>query len=222
MKAKISEIFDSIQGEGVYLGERQVFVRFFGCNLKCSFCDTTQTDFKEYSVDELRTEVARFDGFHSVSLTGGEPLCQADFLESFLKNAAGSGIKFYLETNGTLPEALERVIDGVAIVAMDFKLPSSATGSAYWEAHEQFLRIAARRDVFVKMVITADTDARDIAASADIIFRVKRDAPVILQPEGLQWSALLEKMFVYKNMLERRGVRQVKMVPQAHKLVGIR
>jgi 7-carboxy-7-deazaguanine synthase len=222
MKAKISEIFDSIQGEGIYLGERQVFVRFFGCNLKCSFCDTPLSNFREYSVEELGRELAAFSGYHSVSLTGGEPLCQVEFLESFLKESSGPGKTFYLETNGTLPSALERVIEHIGIVAMDFKLPSSCGNGPFWKEHEEFLKIAVCRDVFIKMVVTGNTQAGDIAMAANIVRRVNPLVPVVLQPEGTQWSHLCEKMLGFKSMLELRGVGQVKMVPQAHKLVGIK
>ena len=222
MFAKISEIFESIQGEGIYLGERQVFIRFFGCNLKCSYCDTPLVDFREYGISELKSAIARYGGFHSVSLTGGEPLCQAGFLEAFLESAEGSGLRFYLETNGTLPSELERVIGRIDIVCMDFKLPSSGGGQEFWKEHEQFLMTASKKEVFVKMVVTAATQGCDVAASADVIARVRPDVPVVLQPDGLQWSELLEKMIAFKNVLERRGVRRVKMLPQAHKLVGIK
>jgi 7-carboxy-7-deazaguanine synthase len=220
--AKISEIFESIQGEGVYLGERQVFVRFFGCNLKCSYCDTPLVDFREYGIQELKEQIARFGGFHSVSLTGGEPLCQSEFLEAFLKDAFVSGVRFYLETNGTLPEELLRVIDHIAIVSMDFKLPSSCGGNEFWKEHERFMRIALKKDVFIKMVITERTEASDVALASEIIGRVKPDVAVVLQPDGLQWTSLLEKMIFYKNYLKRHGIGRVRMVPQAHKLAGIK
>jgi 7-carboxy-7-deazaguanine synthase len=222
MKAKISEIFESIQGEGIYLGERQVFVRFFGCNLQCSFCDTSLADFKEYGVDDLKSEILKFKGFQTVSLTGGEPLCQAEFLETFLASCAGSSLRFYLETNGTLPSELKRIVDRVDIIAMDFKLTSSTGGREYWKEHELFLKTAIKKDVFVKMVITQNTTGQDILASADIISRTRPDISVVLQPDGLQWSELLEKMTFFKDILVCRGMHDVKMVPQAHKLVGIK
>jgi len=81
MFAKIAEIFKSIQGEGIYQGESQVFVRFFGCNLNCQFCDTKLTSYRELTLDELLGQINSFSDYHSISLTGGEPLLQAYFLE---------------------------------------------------------------------------------------------------------------------------------------------
>jgi len=72
MKAKIVEVFESIQGEGLYLGEKQIFVRFFGCNLNCNFCDTRPDRFMEYEPQELFKEIELYqDKYHSISFTGG-------------------------------------------------------------------------------------------------------------------------------------------------------
>ncbi|MBP7836242.1 MAG: 7-carboxy-7-deazaguanine synthase QueE, partial [Candidatus Omnitrophica bacterium] len=57
MKGKIAEVFDSVQGEGLYLGEKQIFVRFYGCNLGCRFCDTKLQSFMEYEPEELFQEL---------------------------------------------------------------------------------------------------------------------------------------------------------------------
>ena len=91
IKAKISEVFHSIQGEGKYTGREQVFVRFFECNMRCVWCDTpnaigdTTRHYQEYSLEELLSEVrGLYPGCHSVSLTGGEPLAQKDFIKELL------------------------------------------------------------------------------------------------------------------------------------------
>src|SRR3990167_3151859 len=103
MTGKIAEVFDSIQGEGLYLGEKQIFVRFFGCNLSCKFCDTKSDRFTEYEPEELFEEIKLYhNSFHSISFTGGEPLLQNDCLKEVLKLTSGHGYKNYLETNGTL------------------------------------------------------------------------------------------------------------------------
>jgi len=125
-KGKIAEVFNSVQGEGLYFGEEQIFVRFFGCNLKCKFCDTRLDRFTEYEPQELLEEIKLYqDNHRTVSFTGGEPLLQKYFLREILKLTRDEGYKNYLETNGILHSALEDVIDYVDTVAMDLKLPSS-------------------------------------------------------------------------------------------------
>ena len=98
MNAKISEIFQSIQGEGKYLGVRQVFIRFFGCRLGCRWCDTDYARnpqagrFTEMNVDEVMGRAASlWAGCHSISLTGGEPLLQAGFLKELFPRLKKAG-----------------------------------------------------------------------------------------------------------------------------------
>ncbi|MDO8580709.1 MAG: 7-carboxy-7-deazaguanine synthase QueE, partial [Candidatus Omnitrophota bacterium] len=150
MKANILEIFSSIQGEGKYTGVSQVFVRFFECNMHCVWCDTphsigdTTRHYKEYDLESLVKEIDALwtSAHHSISLTGGEPLLQADVIAQLIPHLKRAGRKVYLETNGILPEALQQVISGIDVVAMDIKLPSSTGCQSYWPEHEAFLKIA--------------------------------------------------------------------------------
>ena len=115
---KIREIFTSIQGEGPYVGQKQIFVRFCKCNLKCDFCDTdfAPKDAKTYTTDELFDELDKIN-CNTVSFTGGEPLMDVEFLKEFLiKYKSDLRKKIYLETNGILFEQLSEIIDYVDIV----------------------------------------------------------------------------------------------------------
>src|SRR3989338_6029109 len=130
MKARISEIFRSIQGEGKYTGVPQVFVRFFECHMHCAWCDTPDSigdgrrEFKEFSPKELLKEIRPlFENCHSASLTGGEPLLQADFIKEFIPLLKSAKLKIYLETSGVLFKELKRVVKDADIISMDFKLP---------------------------------------------------------------------------------------------------
>ena len=109
MKAKIAEIFKSIQGEGKYIGHLQTFIRFYGCNLHCEYCDTPLTEYTVYSAEELIKEIQAHK-VRFVSLTGGEPLLQGAFLQEFLPQLKKRKFKVLLETNGTLPTQLRKVI----------------------------------------------------------------------------------------------------------------
>ena len=120
-KTFIKEIFTSIQGEGLYVGEKQIFVRFCRCNLKCKYCDTNfkKDNAKEYSTNDL-FNILKENPITTVSLTGGEPLIEVDFLNDLLSNY-NLNKNIYLETNGTCYKELEKIIDKVDVVSMDIK-----------------------------------------------------------------------------------------------------
>lgn len=229
--AYITEIFSSIQGEGIFVGAKQIFVRFRDCNLTCGYCDEPRRSMgKKYNPGSLMRAVQNIcekrGEHHSVSLTGGEPLCQAEFLKAFLKLLRRSGIKTYLETNGTLPEELEKVIDLLDIVAMDFKLPSSTGGRAFWDEHKKFLKIASRKKVFVKAIVTAGTIPADVKKAISIIKGFRGRIPFILQPvtplkktgKSVNNKRLLEFMEIgIANKLD-----DIRVIPQMHKIMGIK
>ena len=75
MKYKINDIFYSIQGEGYYTGNAVIFIRFSGCNLKCSFCDTDHSRYKFLTKEEIYTKIKKFNSKHII-FTGGEPTLQ--------------------------------------------------------------------------------------------------------------------------------------------------
>ena len=224
-EAKISEIFVSLQGEGIYAGVKQVFVRFYGCNISCTFCDTKIDSYKTFTGDALMSKILRYEEpFHSISLTGGEPLFQANFIKEFLEEYNKFYRKrIYLETNGVLHQELSKVINYVDTIAMDFKLPSSTKGKSHWEEHRKFLEIAAEKEVFTKAVITPDTTAEDIAQMADIVKKINPAIPIVLQPVFTPKAAdrtsesSLER---FRRILEGSSKR-VEIIPQMHKEWGV-
>lgn len=222
LKAKVAEVFDSIQGEGYYLGEKQVFVRFFGCNLACRFCDTKLDAFKEYEPRELFDEILLYgNGYHSISFTGGEPLLQASFLRDILRLTHSEGFKNYLETNGTLPAELDRVIDLVDIVAMDVKLPSSTGIPHFWGIHRKFLKIASRKEVFLKAIISVSTNEEDMREALAVIKDINKAALLVLQPNTYERDILKDKLESFKQMCRDEGVVAC-VIPQMHKIMGLR
>ena len=99
---KINEIFYSLQGEGFHAGTPAVFVRFSGCNLRCSFCDTQHQEGQMMSVQEIVEEVNKYPLAPLVVLTGGEPSLFID--ETFVAELKQkTGKKIAIETNGTRP-----------------------------------------------------------------------------------------------------------------------
>ncbi len=136
--APVMEVFASIQGEGAYVGEPQVFLRLFGCSLRCTWCDTPNS----WSVPaaprariaglpgredgwmrpfEAATHVSRLDpqGLRSVSVTGGEPLLWPAFV-SELRSLLG-GRRLHLETAGAHPRTLASLMNAVDHVSLDLK-----------------------------------------------------------------------------------------------------
>ena len=229
MNAKIIEIFRSIQGEGKYVGASQVFVRFFGCNMHCVWCDTPASigdgkrEYKELSLKEAVTQVnVLYENAHCVSITGGEPLLQKDFLKAFCHTLRRDRKKIYLDTNGTLPDALAEIIKDVDIIAMDIKLPSSTQQNAFWEEHKAFLKVAARKEVFVKVVISMNTHLGEILKAAKLVAEVDPKILFILQPNYLDMKkGIIEDCLRYQKLCAKI-LKDVRILPQVHKFMKLR
>ena len=92
MKAPIIEIFSSFQGEGLLIGERQIFVRFAGCNLNCNYCDTNESKSEKagrlMTPGEVSEEINKLltPDCKTISFTGGEPSLYPDFISEVSKN----------------------------------------------------------------------------------------------------------------------------------------
>ena len=223
MIGKISEVFDSVQGEGLYVGERHVFVRFFGCNLKCRYCDTPLTRYAEFEPAALLEEIKKYQrGSGVISYTGGEPLLQKDFLKEMMPLALKNNYKNYLETNGTLPEALAEVIDYVNVIAMDVKLPSSTGLEPFWDKHLQFLKVALKKDFFIKTIVSGSTTDEDIHSLIAMIESSHNAVSVVLQPDSSgDAEAIRLKVAKYLPWFAGNGIAAC-FIPQMHKLLGVK
>ncbi len=240
-KARIIEIFSSIQGEGLYVGCKQVFLRFAGCNLRCDYCDTPNSrnykaptaiieqnagsrDFIKLSNPLELIEIAERVNHllktphHSISLTGGEPLCHAD---SIIKFASLLNGPLFLETNGTLPQALAQVLPFVDIISMDIKLPSH-TGQENWQDHKKFLRLAALKNVYVKLVLTSQMTNAEFRQTVELVADIDKNIPLVLQPvTSLDGSIGIspENCMRYQETALQELV-DVRVIPQTHKFMG--
>ena len=105
-KFKVAERFVSINGESVKAGELAVFIRFTGCNLNCSYCDTKWANEADASYEELTDEeiydYIKRTGVRNVTLTGGEPLIQKDIDKLLLMLAMDEELQVEVETNGSV------------------------------------------------------------------------------------------------------------------------
>lgn len=240
LSANIIEVFSSIQGEGPYAGEQQLFVRFQGCSFSCKFCDTptsfienpycrieTQPFAKHFSrqpnplsLDELNHILTDFPDTKTIAVTGGEPLESADFLQAWLSSVAGH-YRILLETAGIHHEALVLLLPYVDVISMDVKLPSVTGMRAYWLEHRQFLNAAGEKELYVKVVVSAETELSDLDAAIDLVAMHPREIPFILQPASAfaQFRAIPSPGQV-QAWHERAAERlpDVRVIPQLHKL----
>jgi 7-carboxy-7-deazaguanine synthase len=243
--ASLIEIFSSIQGEGLLIGARQVFLRFQSCNLDCIYCDTGRNVISEFCTIEAspgRRDFVQVSNpidiervikllekwqqgwpgiHHSISLTGGEPLLNHEILRTWLP-ALQKQLPIYLETNGTLHAILASLIGYFDHISMDIKLPSTSGHPELWELHREFLKIAVQKDVFVKIVIGEQTEDWEIIRACKLISSINTGIPLILQPVTLEKGeiGISPVKTLEFHELATGYLREVRIIPQTHKFLG--
>lgn len=226
-RGRMVEVFSSLQGEGPRVGERQIFVRLGGCNLRCDYCDEPDTipipSGEVWSIEKVKSAILRLHKkreHRSVSWTGGEPLLHPAFLAPLMRFAHKMGLENYLETNGTLPNAMRALEPLCDVVSMDIKLPSS-TGRATWEMHKAFLK-EAPTGTFVKVVLTSKTTD---AEWRQVLSLVKgREGTLVLQPAtrfGGVEPISPAKCLRFEDQA-RKVLSDVRVMPQWHHLWRVR
>lgn len=240
-KEHLVEVFSSMQGEGKYVGCRQVFIRFASCNLHCRYCDT---EFLPQNIPSCRFEDESGTGLftfypnpvdlffivekikklflttkhQALSLTGGEPLLHTGAIAYIAKNIK---LPLLLETNGTLVEELQSVLPYIDIISMDIKLPSTS-GHELFSIHQKFLQVAKIKDVYVKLVVSSRVTDAEFLQAVKIIQEVGRKIPLYIQP--LTTSNKEEKITAKKTgdlqLLALQYLEDVRIVPQTHVFLG--
>lgn len=220
------------------MGRPQVFVRFKGCRLKCSFCDTPLTHSKineariefppfsknfekralEFSVAELNQTIRRFE-IPSLALTGGEPLEQVDFIEEWLKTL-DRRTEILLETDGIEVEALKRVIDRIDMVSLDIKIPSATKEAACWERHDEFIQTAITRPAYAKVVFDEQMTIEEIEHVGELI-GCYPTLTFIFQPVSPLQKRDMPKIFSIFQRFSAKTPNQVRLIPQVHKFLSI-
>lgn len=241
---QLIEVFSSIQGEGLLVGCRQIFVRMAYCNLSCAYCDTPfdpidncriedapgSGNFRSVrnpvSLETLCTVLAQWHqgapgAHHSISLTGGEPLVQAELLGEWLP-ALKKILPIHLETNGTLPAALEPLLPELFSIAMDLKLPSQTGVPFPAREHREFLRLANRTDCQVKVVVGEETPGEEIAEAAALVHRAAPEVPLILQPVTSDGKiTMTSRMLLDMQTRAARIHPPTRVIPQTHRFIGV-
>ncbi len=248
----VIEVFSTFQGEGPRAGERQVFVRLARCDLRCGFCDTPESypvpasariqvspDREEderrpnpVPVADLVAAVLRLDvpkGLHeAVSLTGGEPLLHPEAVRAIAEGSRQAGLRVHLETGGHRPRALAGVLDAVDEASPDLKLASATGFPTPWDAHRETYEMleGAGKGLCVKAVVAAATTEPEVFEAAAFAAKHLPSAPLVLQPvtargEGRPVPPAPGLLFRL-HAAARRAHPDVRVLPQAHLLLGVR
>jgi 7-carboxy-7-deazaguanine synthase len=217
---KISEIFHSIQGEGMLVGVPSVFVRTSGCNLRCTWCDTPYTSWQpdgaERSVSSIVDEVSSYGASHVV-ITGGEPMIAPQIEELTEELTERLSQHITIETAGTVDAHVR-----CDLMSISPKLANStphARDNGRWADHHERLRYQPeilRRLIQLypyqlKFVIVDPGDLQQVNAIVSDIGASK--SRVVLMPEGVDSVILAERGRWLADIAKQEGLR---MTPRMH------
>lgn len=205
---KISEIFFSLQGEGLEIGLPTVFIRLFACDLRCTWCDTMYAvegrDFRDQRVSEVVEEVDKHE-CKRVCITGGEPLIQIKEVEELATHLLNNDYTILLETSGhKMPPPILWTENST--ISMDCKCPSSSMQDKM--DFGLFTELRAKDQL--KFVIQDDVDYE---YAKGILSRYNIRANIIFQPtHGFELGWLTEKVIEDK-------LAHIRVLPQLHKII---
>jgi 7-carboxy-7-deazaguanine synthase len=210
---KISEIFYSIQGEGMLTGVPSVFVRTSGCNLRCVWCDTPYTSWapegEQMSVGEVLACVREHPAKHAV-VTGGEPMIAPGIVE-LTKGIQGLGLHVTIETAGTIHQSV-----ACDLMSISPKLENSTPherGGGQWAAQHERLRyqpevlkqLMSEYEYQLKFVVASPEDMAEISEMLGDIHADRNR--VVLMPEGTNSEAIRERAAWLTEICKREGFR---------------
>lgn len=237
-KARISEIFTSIEGEGIFVGKKTLFIRFSGCHLKCKWCDTKYAlpldSGTEYQIDEIKDLIIReLQPFtYKVNFTGGEPLLQSDAiieLADFIKKQ--TNLKTYIESSCFDSELFSKVLPFIDICKIEFKTDDSKVVEN--EEYDNLLlneikclelAVESNKTTYIKIVVTNSTD---LESFKNLVYSIsKKIEPSNIMGFIIQPSHGVDQPTVNK-LLDTYDIVQpmfpeVRIIPQLHKEIGAR
>lgn len=215
---RLAEHFVSINGEGRRAGELSLFLRFTGCNLRCDWCDTMWANDKDAphtpvtaaELADIAKSAIETYGVRNVTLTGGEPLLQEDFV-TLCSELASLGLSVEIETNGSVPLKSFLRECGLCLcrpsITMDYKLPSS--GMEQKMCTENF-----------GQMISSDTlkfvcgSREDLVRAAEILEEYQPECAVYFSPV----FGRIEPAEMVEFMKERK-LGKVRLQLQLHKFI---
>ena len=237
-KVQLSEIFTSIEGEGILFGTKTTFVRLAGCHLGCIWCDTgyalpINSGYSctlESAKDEISKELQ--PNTYKVNFTGGEPLLQHNavaYLAKFVKQE--KGLRTYIESSCFDSNRFEKVLPFIDICKIEFKMSDSkAVHSEHYgrllsnEMKCLDLSIECSKTTYIKVVVTSASSIHEFQKLLEGLFthvRTRDLAGFIIQPSSGINEPSLEKLLNFYDAVYPL-YDDVRIIPQLHKLIGVR
>ena len=237
MQVRLSEIFTSVEGEGILFGTKTMFVRLSGCPLKCHWCDTpyalpmesgdiiSTTRAKQLISEQLQQHT------YKVNFTGGEPLAQHEAVIELASYVKGLGIKTYLESACYDSARFAKVLPEIDICKIEFKLKDA--GAVEEKNYPTLLRneleclqlaVDAGKVTYIKVVVTNSSSLKEFKDLVNRIFgliKTRDIAGFIIQPSHKIDAPTLEKLFGFYDAIYPT-YSDVRIVPQMHKVIGVR
>jgi 7-cyano-7-deazaguanosine (preQ0) biosynthesis protein QueE len=200
MKLPVSEIFFSIQGEGVNIGKPSIFIRLYFCNLSCVWCDSKYTwenqdkakegiDYFLMDIQEILNYISKFY-CNRVVITGGEPLLHQEKLKNLLKELKNKGYYIEIETNGTI-KPKEEIIKLVDLFNVSPKLSNSKVDYKLRIRNEVLKVFSEINNSIFKFVIC---DVKDLDEVDELVKKLNiKKEKVYLMPEGTDEKTIKER-----------------------------
>ena len=212
---RVIERFISIDGEGPTSGELALFIRFEGCNLRCTWCDTEyswngECSYEEQTAEELY-EYIKSSGARNVTITGGEPLLQKDIYSLLDLLKADENLCIHIETNGAvgIRKYKERYRDSNIHFIVDYKLPASGM---LHTMKEDNLHQVSKNDVY-KFVISSE---EDLQMAYDITQQYKLSSKCLVYFSPVVES--IEPKRIVEFMIEKQ-LKDIRLQIQVHKVI---
>lgn len=236
-RVQLSEIFTSIEGEGILVGTKTLFIRMAGCHLGCIWCDTGYAlpfnSGKEYTVDQVKDMISNElqPNTYKANFTGGEPLLQHHAVAELAKFIKGKGLKTYLESACFDSHRFEKVLPFMDICKIEFKMSDSKAVDS--DHHDRLLfnerqcldlSIECSKITYIKVVVAASSSIGEFRKLLqDVFTRIEtRDlAGFIIQPSSAMEEPSLEKLLNFYDAAYPL-YHNVRIIPQLHKLIGVR
>ena len=195
---KINEIFYSIQGEGLWAGMPNIFIRTTGCNLRCSYCDTTYAydAGNIYTIEQIMKQLSFYPCMY-LCITGGEPLLQPD-IYSLVDAAFSKKYHICIETNGS--RLIKQLCNKPLLISLDVKCPSSNMQSKMHLDNLSYLRDCDQ----LKFIIGTD---KDYTYACEILATYEPHGTIFFQPVWGTDTAALAKKILNDKLSVRLGLQ---------------